>query len=514
MSGTAIEMSKVKHVIRMYESGVPKKEIARRLGISKNTVKEYIKKAEEKNLSPPELLEKDTPELEGLFTPSVFTSKKYLELESQFLHIERELRRTGVTRQLLWHEYKRRYPDGYGYSQFCNHFARWQKTSNASMHMEHEPGDKLFIDFAGKKLSYVDRGTGEVVPVEVMVTCLGYSQLIYVEGLRDQKGESFVAGSENALHFYDGSCKALVPDNLKSAVTVASKYEPKINEMYREFANHYGMVVYPARSRKPQDKSLVEKAVSIVYNQIYAVLRDRIFYSLEELNQAIWDLLDQVNNRNFQGKPFSRRDLYEQEERHLLTPLRYDRFEIRESVRVMVMKNSHVILGKDKHYYSVPFRHIGKRVKMVYGYRSVSIYTGGERIAFHKRDPRPYKYTTNPDHLPSTHRFVADWSPEKFLSWGASIDKDVEAYIQGIFDRNSYPETAYRSCIGVLSLAKKEGKERLVNACRRGLHYQSFGYNIIKNILKKGLDQQPLEEEASQQKLPLHENIRGADYYK
>jgi hypothetical protein len=151
---------------------------------------------------------------------------------------------------------------------------------------------------------------------------------------------------------------------------------------------------------------------------------------------------------------------------------------------------------------------------MVYGYRSVSVYTGGERIAFHKRDLRPYKYTTNPDHLPSTHRFVADWSPEKFLSWGASIDRDVEAYIQGIFDRNSYPETAYRSCIGVLSLAKKEGKERLINACRRGLHYQSFGYNIIKNILKKGLDQQPLEEEASQRQLPLHDNIRGADYYK
>ena len=514
MAARPIEMSKVKHVIRMYESGVPKKEIARRLGISKNTVKEYIKKVEGQNLSPPELLKKETPELEGMFGSSYFKDEKYLQLESLFPHFEKELRRTGVTRQLLWHEYKAKYPDGYSYSRFSFHFAQWQKTSNASMHMEHEPGDKLYIDFAGKKLSYVERDTGEVVPVEVLVTCLGYSQLIYVEGLPDQKGESFVAGSENALRFYNGSCEALVPDNTKSAVTVASKYEPKINEMYREFANHYGMVVYPTRSRKPQDKSLVEKAVSIVYNQIYAVLRDRVFYSLEELNQAIWDLLDQVNNKNFQGKPFSRRDLFEQEERHLLTPLRYDRFEIRESVRVMVMKNSHVLLGKDKHYYSVPFRHIGKRVKMVYGYRNVSIYTGGERIAFHKRDPRPYKYTTNPDHLPSTHRFVADWSPEKFLSWGASIDKDVEAYIQGIFDRNSYPETAYRSCVGVLSLAKKEGKERLINACRRGLHYQSFGYNIIKNILKNGLDKQLLEEEASQQKLPLHDNIRGADYYK
>ena len=513
MSGTPIEMSKVKHVIRMYESGVPKKEIARRLGISKNTVKEYIKKTEEKNLSPPELLEKEAPELEGMFSPTVYTSDRYLQLEGLFPDLEKELRRTGVTRQLLWHEYRQRYPEGYGYSQFCFHFGRWQKTSNASMHMEHEPGDKTFIDFAGKKLSYYDKEIGAEVPVEVVITCLGYSQMLYVEGLRSQQGESFVSGCESALRFYNGASKALVPDNLKSAVTLASKYEPKINEMYREFANHYGMVVYPARSRKPQDKSLVEKSVSIVYNKIYAVLRNRVFYSLEELNQAIWDLLDTINNKNFQGKPFSRRDLFEQEESHLLTPLPHDRFEIRESVRVTVMKNSYVRLGKDKHYYSIPFRHIGKRVKMVYGYRTVSIYSGGERIAFYKRDQRPYRYTTVPDHLPSTHQHVADWNPEKFLSWGASIDKDVEAYVQGVFDRHTYPEIAYRSCAGILGFAKKKGNDRLINACRRGLYYQSFGFGIIENILQKGLDGQPWEEDL-QKKLPLHENIRGANYYK
>lgn len=418
MSGTPIEMSKVKQVIRMYESGVPKKEIARRLGISRNTVKDYIKKTEEKNLSPPEILEKATPELEGLFGDSVYTTEKYFQLESQFPYFEKELRRIGVTRQLLWHEYKRRYSDGYGYSKFCNHFSRWRKTSNASMHMEHEPGDKTYIDFAGKKLFYFDREIGEDVPVEVLVTILGYSQLIYVEGVKSQKGDHFVYGCENALQFYQGASKALVPDNLKSAVTEASKYEPRINEMYREFANHYNMVVYPARSRKPQDKALVEKAVSIVYNKIYAVLRNRVFYSLEELNQAIWDLLDQINDENFQGKPFSRRDLFEQEEKHLLQPLPHDRFEITESSRVTVMKNSFVRLGKDKHYYSVPYRHIDKRVRMVYGYRNVSIYLNGERIAFHQRDRRSYKYTIVPDHLPSTHQHVADWNPEKFLSWG------------------------------------------------------------------------------------------------
>ena len=513
MAARPIEMSKVKHVIRMYESGMPKKEIARRLGISKNTVKEYIRKVEDQNLSPPLLLEKETPELEGMFGSSVYTDEKYLELESLFPYFEKELKRVGVTRQLLWHEYKIKHPGGYSYSRFSFHFASWLKTSNASMHMEHEPGDKLYIDFTGKKLTYIDLETGEVVPVEVLVTCLGYSQLIYVEGLRNQKKESFVAGCENALRFYNGACKALVPDNLKSAVTVASKYEPKINEMYRELANYYGMVVYPARSRKPQDKSLVEKSVSIVYNQIYAVLRNRVFYSLDELNQAIWDCLDQINDKNFQGKAISRRELFEQEERHLLSPLPHESFEIRESVRVKVMKNSHVLLGKDKHYYSVPFRHIGKKVRLVYGYRTVSIYLNGERLAFHKRDTRPHRYTTILDHLPSTHQYVATWHPGTYLQKGAAIDKDVEAYIQGMFDRSPYPEIVYRSCDGLLGLAKTKGKDRFINACRRGLHYQNFGYNVIKSILQKGLDLQPLEEPA-QQKLPLHDNIRGADYYK
>jgi transposase len=391
MSGRPIKMSKVKQVIRMYESGVPIKGIARRLGISKNTVKEYIRKVETQNLSPPELLEKDTPELEGLFVSSVYQDEKYLQLAGHFPYFEKELMRTGVTRYLLWHEYKEKNPDGYSYSRFSYHFARWRKTSNACMHMDHEPGDKLYVDFAGTKLSYVDRETGEIIPVEVLVTSLGYSQKIYAQACSDQTKESFVNGCEKALEYYQGAPKALVPDNLKSAVTLASKYEPEINEMYREFANHYGMYVYPERSRAPQDKALVEKAISIVYNRIYALIRDRTFFSIDQLNEAIWDLLGPLNEINFQGKPYSRSELFEKEEKHLLSPLPHDRFEIRESVRATVMKNSHVLLGKDKHYYSVPFRHIGKRVKLVYGIRTVSVYTGGLRIAFHKRDLRPYK---------------------------------------------------------------------------------------------------------------------------
>lgn len=513
MAGKTITMSKVKQVIRMYNLGVPKKEIARRLGISRNTVKEYINRIEDQNLSPPELLEKESPELESLFISSIYQDKQYQRLASKFSYMENELSRTGVTRQLLWYEYKAKDPEGYSYSRFCYHFSQWLKSSNACMHLEHKPGDKTYIDFAGKKLSYVDRDTGEVVPSEVLVTCLGYSQKIYVQACRNQKKENFISACADAFSFYGGTTRAIVPDNLKSAIEEASKYEPILNESFREFADHYGMVVYPARSRKPKDKAIVEKAVSIVYNRIYAVLRDRVFYSLEELNQAILDLVDGINETNFQGKPFSRNDLFEKEEKCSLSPLPRENFEIRQNVRVTVMKNSHVLLSQDKHYYSVPFRYISKRVHLVYGHRTISIYSDGQRIAFHQRDPRPYKYTTDPDHLPSTHRFVSEWSPEKFLSWAASVDQDVETYIRGVLDKKPYPEIAYRSCIGILSLAKKKGKDRLINACRRGLYYQSFGYNIIKNILKKELDKEPWEEPV-QQTLPLHINIRGADYYK
>jgi transposase len=513
MAGKTIAMSKVKQVIRMYNLGIPKKEIARRLGISKNTVKEYISKIEKQSLSPPELLEKESPELESLFVSSIYQDKQYQSLVSMFPYMEDELRRRGVTRQLLWHEYKVKNPDGYGYSRFCYHFSQWLKSSNATMHLEHEPGDKTYVDFAGQKLSHINLSTGEIVPVEVFISILGYSQKIYAQGCPDQKKESYISAAESAFRFYGGTTRAIVPDNLKSAVHKASKYEPILNDTFREFANHYGMVVYPARSRKPRDKALVEKAVSIVYNRIYAVLRDRVFYSLEELNHAIWDLLDGINEMKFQGKPYSRNDLFEKEEKHVLLPLPHESFEIRENVRVTVMKNSHVLLGQDKHYYSVPFRYISKRVRLVYGFRTVSIYSCGQRIAFHQRDPRPYKYTTNADHLPSTHRFVSEWSPEKFLSWASSVHHDVETYIQGVLDHKPYPEIAYRSCIGILSLAKKNGKDRLINACRRGLHYQSFGYNIIKNILKKELDKEPWEDPI-QQTLPLHNNIRGSEYYK
>jgi len=226
MAGQTIAMSKVKQVIRMYNLGVPKKEIARRLCISRNTVKEYINKIEDQNLSPPELLEKESPELESLFVSSLYQEEQYQRLASKFSNMENELSRTGVTRQLLWHEYKAKDPEGYSYSRFCYHFAQWLKSSKACMHLDHKPGDKTYVDFAGKKLSYIDRDTGEVVPVEVLITCLGYSQKIYVQACRNQKKETYISACGDAFSFYGGTTRAIVPDNLKSAVEEASKYEP------------------------------------------------------------------------------------------------------------------------------------------------------------------------------------------------------------------------------------------------------------------------------------------------
>ncbi len=321
----------------------------------------------------------------------------------------------------MWGEYKQQHADGYSYAHFCRYLRDWISSRGATMHFEHSPGDKLYIDFAGKKLHWVDRQSGEIHDVEVYVALLGYSQFTYVEAIHSQKKEDFISATENALHYFGGVPRVLVTDNLKSAVTKASKYEADLNTDFADFANHYKTSVLPARSYKPRDKALVEKAVNIVYSRIYAPLRDRIFYSLKELNQAIADLLETHNGQAFQKMPQSRRERFEAQEKNKLLPLATDRYQMKKFKSITVMKNSHVHLSEDKHYYSIPYRFIGKKVKMIYSKSQVAIFYNKERIAFHKRDTQHFGYTTIKEHLPSAHLFVSDWNPDKFLSWAGGI---------------------------------------------------------------------------------------------
>jgi hypothetical protein len=329
-----------------------------------------------------------------------------------------------------------------------------------------------------------------------------------------QKKEDFVESVENALLFFGGVPQAIVPDNLKSAVTKSHRYEPTINETFLDFSEHYGTTILPARSYKPKDKALVEGAVKILYTRIYSVLKDQQFFSLKSLNSAIKTLLEKHNTSNLTGKPYSRIELFEELEKAELKELPVERFEIRKQAIVTVMNNGHILLSEDRHYYSVPYIYIRKKVKVLYTEKVVEIYAGYNRIAVHPRIKSPHNYSTIKDHLATTHQFMTEWNADRFISWAESIDSNVKLLIIEILNKKQHVEQSYKSCIGVLSLAKKVGNERLSKACEMALDYRIYNYKIVENILEKGLDNLIENNENQDETLPSHPNIRGNTYYK
>ncbi|VAW22824.1 Mobile element protein [hydrothermal vent metagenome] len=507
----------IKEIIRLKTEDLSNSRIAKALNLSRPTVIKYVKQFEASGFSLHELSKLSNQELHEFFEATATPLRaegniRFIELIEFFPYVERELRKTGVTRQILWEEYKNKHPGGVMYSRFCFHFQAWCKQNGAYMHIEHKAGDKLYVDYAGKKLSFIDRATGEIKEAEVFVATLGASQLTYVEATISQSLPDFLHSLQGAFHYFGGVTSAVVPDNLKAAVAKSNKYEPTITERLAGFASHYGTTTYPARVRKPKDKALVEGAVKIVYHRIYAAIRGKEFYSLDALNKAIKEALEGYNNIHFQGKNYSRRDLFEELERDVLKPLPAMAYELKEYKLATAQKNSHVYLGKDKHYYSVPYAYIGKKVKLAFTRRVVEVYYNHKRIALHQRDYAPYKYTTTKSHLPSSHQFMSEWCPEKFIRWAAGVGPSTEAYIKKVLEVKQYPEQGYKSCLGVLGFVKRVGKERLEKACARALHFEAYSYQTIKNILEKGLDS--LAPNNNTLKIPFHSNIREEGYYK
>jgi transposase len=515
MANNPIGMSKIRHLLRLHHQGRSKLWIAAQTGISRNTLKKYLKAFLESKLTFHEISELSDKDLEELFVKPEEKpiNEKLQTLFTLFPTTRKELKKKGMTRQLLWEQYKAVHADGFGLSQFKHYYAQWKAQVNPVMRMEHKAGDTLYVDFAGDKLSVVDTTTGEIKVVEVFVAILGASQLTYVEAVATQGKEDFIAACENALHFCGGVPQAIVPDNLKSAVTKSSKYEPTLNETFLDFAQHYQTTILPARSYRPRDKALVENAVKIVYSRIYAKVRSVIYHSLEALNKAIQAALEEHNNAYLKGRNYSRRQQFEEVERTALTPLPPLRYELKKCLYATVAKNGHVALSTDKHYYSVPYRYIGKKVKLLFSRHSVEIYYNYERIALHTRTRLAYHYTTDKEHLASTHRFVAEWTPQKFIEWAEGIHEDVKLYILKVLERKQHPEQAYKSCVGILSFAKKIEKERLIKACQRALGYGAYNYKTIQTILEKELDKRETMEETNQLSMPLHDNIRGENYY-
>jgi len=481
--------------------------------MSKNTVKTYLKKYKSSKFNIDTLLSMDDPVLEQVFHPGnpAYKDKRFDELKNNLEYYEKELKRKGVTKKLLWEEYRLQHPRGYSLSQFSFHLQQHLLNKNPHMVLQHEAGEKLFVDFAGKKLSYIDKTTGEIIECQVFVACLPYSDYSFCMAVRTQKIPDFLHALSQCLKSFGGVPKIVVPDNLKSAVIKASRYEPDINVALEDFANHYNMGVVPTRAAKPQDKALVENQVRMIYTRVYAKLRDRQFFSLHELNEAIRQKIKAHNQTRMQQKNYCREECFLSEEKPLLRPLPKDDFEIKHYKKYKIAKNNHIYLGEDKHYYSVPYQYIGQKAKVIYTRSLVRIYVSGKQVATHPRDYRQGKYTTVKEHLCSAHQHYMDRSPDYYKKRAVKIDADFHQLIEKIFEQQKYPEQLYKTCEGIFSIQRKTDREVFKKACIKCLKFENYTYRFMLNIIKN--NRLESEEPIATRELPTHKNCRGKQYY-
>jgi transposase len=456
---------------------------------------------------PPEL---DDAALEALLFPPA-PGLKGAQAMPDLAAIHQELKGVGVTLQLLWEEYRQVHGEGgYGYSQFCELYRRWSGKLRPSMRQPHRAGEKLFVDFSGKKPHIVDRKTGELVVVELFVGALGASCYTYAEATATQKLHDWLGAHERMLEYFEGSAAIWVPDQLKAAITESCRYEPGVNRTYGEMASHYGAVVIPARPRKPRDKAKVETMVLVTQRWILARLRKRTFFDLVELNAAIRELLEDLNARLMQKLKVSRRELWERLDRPALKPLPAQRYELAQWSSCRVNIDYHVELAL--HLYSVPYQLVGELLEARYTSTVVEIYYKGRRVASH---PRRYKpgASTRAEHMPSSHRAHAAWTPSRLIHWAEKTGPACGRLAAGILKSRPHPEQGYRACLGLMRLGKTYGAVRLEAACERAEHLRSYSYRTVKNILSSSQDRLPLEDQPEAAATPIHDNIRGGAYY-
>ncbi|CAN5903821.1 IS21-like element ISFK1 family transposase [soil metagenome] len=507
-------MSQIKQLLQLHQQGKGIKFIARSLAISKNTVKAYLARTAAMPESIPMLLALEDPVLEARYHAGnpAYKDDRFECLKSRFDYYTQQLKLVGVNRMLLWEEYRQQQPQGYGYTQFCFHLSQHLLAGKPSMVLHHQPAEKLFIDFAGKKLSYTDTTTGEVVDCQVFTACLPYSDYSFAMAVRSQSISDFLYALGCCLHQLGGVPQALVPDNLKAAVTKASRYEPDINRAMEDFANHYHTTVVPARARKPKDKALVENQVRLLYTRVYARLRNQQFFELSSLNQAIAEKVKEHNQTRMQQKPWSREERFLSAEKHLLSPLPQQAFELKHYRELKVAQNNHVYLAQAKHYYSVPYTYIGTKVKVIYTRSLVRVYGKGEQIAVHARGYQPSGYSTSKEHLCSHHRHYLDRSPEYYLEKAKAKSEALFRFMELLFGQKRYPEQLYRTCDGLLRLQGKAKPEDFDKACRLAIECQSYSYRFVRNVLENNMASH-VDEPKQDTPLPQHQNIRGRDYY-
>ena len=513
MAGKPKPMSQIKQLLQLHQQGKNKKFIARSLGISKNTVKAYLAKLVLSPLDIQSLLTLDDPVLEAKFHAGnpAYKDDRFDHFKANLDYFSKELGKVGVTRQLLWEEYRSDYPGGYGHTQFCHHLSQQLIARKPSMVLQHRAGEKLFIDFAGKKQAYINSDTGEIVPCQVFVACLPYSDYSFTMVVRSQGIGDFLYALSCCLEDLGGVPEVLVPDNLKSAIVKASPYEPDVNRALEDFANHYKTTVIPARAGRPKDKALVENQVKMIYNRIYAKLRKQTFFDLTSVNKAFKEKTREHNQTRMQQKPYCREEKFLADEKHLLQPLPDEPFELKYYRELKVAKNNHIYLAQDKHYYSAPNTHIGLTVKVIYTRSMVHIYSKGQQIAVHIRDYKPGGYSTIKEHLCSQHQHYMDRSPDYYKNKAKVKSEVLYQLLVHLFAQNRHPEQLYRSCDGLLNLQRKTDQKDFEKACLMALEYQNYSYKFVLNILRNKMTEEPGTQQL--QPLPTHQNIRGREYY-
>ena len=505
-------MRKIGEVLRLKAAGLHIRDIAISTGIGKTTVYEYLARADAAGIGWPLPAEWDEAAVEAkLFPPqsaTLFASRPVPE----WREVHRELKRgRHVTLRLLWLEWREGHADGWGYSQFCMRYHEWLGRQDVVMRLEYAAGDRCFVDFAGDRMTVGDGD--EAVAAEIFVAVLGCSGLLYVEATRGQDVQSWLLAHVHAYEAWGGVPRVTVPDNLKAGVTKACWYEPDLNRSYLQLARHVNTIVLPARVRRPRDKAAAEAGVLVVERWVLAPLRHRQFFALADLNGAIRERVAEVNARCFRGQPTSRRDLFEELERPALQPLPLTRYEFTAIKKATVHIDYHVEAAR--HFYSVPHRYVRQKVEVWITAETVAVYHGHRRVASHVREYGKRRYITDPAHMPASHRAHLEWTPQRLIKWAGTVGPAAAAVTERILETKPHPEHGYRACLGLMSLARRHGDDRVQAACARALSVNAVSYTSVKSILTQHLDTVPLPQ--VQLSLvpppPVHENLRGAAYY-
>ena len=509
-----LAMRQIKEILRLrYDAGLALREIARSLDLSLGVVSKYLQLANAAGLGWPLPNDLDEAALARLLQPAPTLAPPALPLPD-FPQLHQELRQKGVTLLLLWEEYAAAHPEGhYSYPHLCKLYRDWRQRLQPVLRQTHVPGEKLFVDYCGPTVPIVNLQTGEIRQAQIFVAVLGASNYTYLEATFTQQLHDWVGSHVRAFQFLGGVPRLVVPDNLKSAVRKACRYEPVLTRTYAELLAHYDTTALPARPYKPRDKAKVEVGVQIIERWVLARLRKQTFFSLAELNLALRELLDVLNRKPFKKLPGSRQTQFETLEKAALKPLPGQAYEYAEWKQVRVHIDYHVEV--DGHYYSVPHALLKRQLEVRLTATTVECFLQRERVAVHPRSHRPGAHSTLPEHMPKSHRAHLEWTPGRFLNWAVALGPHTRDLVQHLLMNRPHPEMGFRSCLGLLSLEKRFGAERLEAACQRALALGAPTRSSVLSILEKGLDTQPLPspEPAAAPPLPVHENLRGAAYY-